>query len=62
MMLETAIQLAEHEKITTPQIEAVIACLDNSLRVASGHDQPVRLVAYRSKRIFELALALREVA
>lgn len=61
-MLNTAKRVAEDAAITVPQIEAVIASLDESLSIAEKSCKPVPLLAYRSKRIFEIALALRDAA
>lgn len=61
-MLRTANRVARDEALTVPQIQAVIACLGKSLSIADESDKPIPFLAYRSKRIFEIALALRKAA
>jgi hypothetical protein len=60
MMLKTANRVAEDAAITISQIQAVIACLDETLSIANGSSAPFPFLTYRSKRIFEAALALRK--
>lgn len=62
MMLKTANRVAKDAALTVLQIEAIIACLDESLSIADVSSKPIPFLAYRSKRIFEIALALREAA